>query len=378
MLKEVYVGGVKSCRLSRSKGYSQNGPLATEKDGEGVFFQGEDDDLGLARNANNGGGCKGVWEDVVMNSEDCEGQLQHLHRCLVGRFGSLQVPVPDKAKFPSREEAIRVLKEKSWKFEDEPVFLEFWEPAGCCIKSEEPQEVWVRFMGLPTFLWTRDVFRALGDRCGGFLGNGRSYGDQATSPVGSSLGYGEKKLHSARQKGRNSPSSSAHAAAQMDRGEGGERNEDQRGEQGSWCWSMQGDSSSSQKGVFSGNCGGKAVWRFMEMDEEVENSKEDQGEEELIIKASSGYFRELWWRVIRGRGTKRKFTFVSGGFSCHQCLMNSWEEGSLNSLLHKERFGVNVGSDLTSSNQGTDYAEGISQWVDEAAMEGQMVVCEGS
>ncbi|GFY81333.1 hypothetical protein Acr_01g0011420 [Actinidia rufa] len=40
---------------------------------------------------------------------------------------------------------------------------------GCFVDKNKPEALWVRVLGLPIFLWSEELFRALGDRCGGYI-----------------------------------------------------------------------------------------------------------------------------------------------------------------------------------------------------------------
>ena len=40
---------------------------------------------------------------------------------------------------------------------------------GCCRNGSYPKEVWVKVVGLPLHLWSRDVFKSIGERCEGFI-----------------------------------------------------------------------------------------------------------------------------------------------------------------------------------------------------------------
>ena len=52
----------------------------------------------------------------------------------------------------------------------ERVFLAKWGPeVGCCRNGSHPKEVWVKVVGLPLHLWSREVFKSIGERCGGFI-----------------------------------------------------------------------------------------------------------------------------------------------------------------------------------------------------------------
>ena len=48
--------------------------------------------------------------------------------------------------------------------------LERWRPESGCVKNKNlRKEAWVRVLGLPLHLWTRETLKQIGDRCGGFL-----------------------------------------------------------------------------------------------------------------------------------------------------------------------------------------------------------------
>ena len=40
---------------------------------------------------------------------------------------------------------------------------------GCFRNGSHPKEVWVKVVGLPLHLWSREVFKSVGERCGGFI-----------------------------------------------------------------------------------------------------------------------------------------------------------------------------------------------------------------
>ena len=40
---------------------------------------------------------------------------------------------------------------------------------GCTWKESHAKEVWVRVVGLPLHLWSREVFKRIGECCGGFV-----------------------------------------------------------------------------------------------------------------------------------------------------------------------------------------------------------------
>lgn len=73
-------------------------------------------------------------------------------------------------EFPSKDEAARILREKNWVVNNEPLLLDKWDPVGCCHREgRKPREAWVRALGLPLHLWGNSVFKEIG-RCGGFIG----------------------------------------------------------------------------------------------------------------------------------------------------------------------------------------------------------------
>ena len=48
--------------------------------------------------------------------------------------------------------------------------LEWWNPTvGCGSRKNQVKEVWIRVIGLPLLLWTREILKKLGNRNGGFL-----------------------------------------------------------------------------------------------------------------------------------------------------------------------------------------------------------------
>ena len=68
------------------------------------------------------------------------------------------------------EEAEWVMENGSRIFRGEAMFLEWWSPStGCEGRTYQDSEVWIRVFGLPLHLWTEDILKELGDRCGGFV-----------------------------------------------------------------------------------------------------------------------------------------------------------------------------------------------------------------
>ncbi|KAA8548619.1 hypothetical protein F0562_000303 [Nyssa sinensis] len=135
--------------------------------------------------------------EVEVDLESCSEKIEFLQRYLLGRIVDLNVVVPERmvvqrwvdrkwevtarvkvfdmhgahflSELPSKAEALRVLQ-INWWFDGKPLHLDWWVFTECCYKANNmPTEVWVRFMGVPVFLWCKKVFEILGESCGGFL-----------------------------------------------------------------------------------------------------------------------------------------------------------------------------------------------------------------
>ena len=73
-------------------------------------------------------------------------------------------------EFDFLEESNCVLEGGSNLFRRGVLGLERWNPNSGCVKSKNlVKEVWVRVVGLPLHLWTRETLKQIGDGCGGFL-----------------------------------------------------------------------------------------------------------------------------------------------------------------------------------------------------------------
>ena len=73
-------------------------------------------------------------------------------------------------EFQNKWEADMVLLRGSRRFKDRDFLLQRWGPVvGCTWKESFAKEVWVRVVGLPLHLWSREVFKRIGDCCGGFV-----------------------------------------------------------------------------------------------------------------------------------------------------------------------------------------------------------------
>ena len=73
-------------------------------------------------------------------------------------------------EFEDEEEAERVLKRGTRRFKDKVLQLERWsEEAGCLQVGSQAKEVWVRVVGISLHCWNEDMFKRIGDYCGGFV-----------------------------------------------------------------------------------------------------------------------------------------------------------------------------------------------------------------
>ncbi|RVW39325.1 hypothetical protein CK203_102511 [Vitis vinifera] len=73
-------------------------------------------------------------------------------------------------EFQNKWEADMVLLRGSRRCKDRDFLLQRWGPVvGCTWKESHAKEVWVRVVGLPLHLWSREVFKRIGDCCGGFV-----------------------------------------------------------------------------------------------------------------------------------------------------------------------------------------------------------------
>lgn len=135
--------------------------------------------------------------DVEVEVDSTQNNERFLGRCLVGWMenGALALPMGMELQrwalrswkvtagvqvselggssslftLPLMEAAKRVLAEY-WSFGGRRLDLEWWSLVGCCVKQGEARaEVWVKILGLPIHLWDLEVFREVGDFCGGFL-----------------------------------------------------------------------------------------------------------------------------------------------------------------------------------------------------------------
>ena len=73
-------------------------------------------------------------------------------------------------EFELVSEAERVLARGKRKVLGSVLLMERWHPeVGCFCNGAFANEAWVRVVGLPLHLWNREVFKLIGDGCGGFI-----------------------------------------------------------------------------------------------------------------------------------------------------------------------------------------------------------------
>ncbi|GFY82660.1 hypothetical protein Acr_02g0009000 [Actinidia rufa] len=108
-------------------------------------------------------------KDVVVMPSSCTVIPFLRDRCLVGMLVDWTGAVL-KAKELKRWAEVRRIHNGSWKFEVTRLELIFWEDrCGCFVDKNKPETLLVRVLGLPVFLWSEELFRALADRCGGYI-----------------------------------------------------------------------------------------------------------------------------------------------------------------------------------------------------------------
>ena len=123
---------------------------------------------------------------------------EQLSRCLVGCFGDSFEFVPPLSflkkwayeiwslgrglkifrlggalvlfEFKNKVETNLVLLRGSKVFKEKEFLLHKWGPKVGCFRNEShAKEVWVKVVRLPLHLWSREVFKSIGERCGGFI-----------------------------------------------------------------------------------------------------------------------------------------------------------------------------------------------------------------
>ena len=72
--------------------------------------------------------------------------------------------------FEDSFKAKRVPVRGARRFKENFLHLIRWHPkVGCLRKGGSTKDLWVRELRLPLQLWGREVFKKVGDRCGGFV-----------------------------------------------------------------------------------------------------------------------------------------------------------------------------------------------------------------
>ncbi|RVX00178.1 hypothetical protein CK203_026678 [Vitis vinifera] len=144
-----------------------------------------------------------VW--IQLGEEDVGKGREFLDRCLVGSWGETEMTDADLRDmekwgkqhwklqgemriariggccclivFEFKAEANNVLQRGFRRFKESVIQLKRWDPSvGCSQRREQAKEVWVRVMGLSLHLWNREVFKKIGDSCGGFIAVDESTG----------------------------------------------------------------------------------------------------------------------------------------------------------------------------------------------------------
>lgn len=95
----------------------------------------------------------------------------HQHWLLKGKFS---VVVLGRGlllfEFESPSEAERVLARGKRSIKKNFLILDRWNlEVGCLCKDSFAKEAWVRVVGLPLHMWSREEFKSIGDGCGGFI-----------------------------------------------------------------------------------------------------------------------------------------------------------------------------------------------------------------
>ena len=137
-----------------------------------------------------------VW--IQLGGRALKGRDEQLGRCLMGRWETEDKQCPNLdclklwgrslwnlkggvrfsylggtyflAEFELAEEAERVLRRGNRRVQDKHFQLERWGlEAGCFRHGVHKNLCWVRAVGLPLNFWNQEVFRKLGDSCGGLV-----------------------------------------------------------------------------------------------------------------------------------------------------------------------------------------------------------------
>ena len=73
-------------------------------------------------------------------------------------------------EFENKCEVDLVLLRGSRCIKEREFLLQKWKPeVGCFWNGNHAKEVWVKVVGLPLHIWSREVFKRSGESCGGFI-----------------------------------------------------------------------------------------------------------------------------------------------------------------------------------------------------------------
>ena len=137
-----------------------------------------------------------VW--LKVKEREVHGRLDQMIQCLVGWWGINSTPLPELEyvrswtyqywalkgnlgvvvlgrghllfDFESPSEAERVLARGKRTIKENFIILDRWNPeVGCLCKDSIVDEAWVRVVRLLLHLWSHEVFKRIGDGCGGFV-----------------------------------------------------------------------------------------------------------------------------------------------------------------------------------------------------------------
>lgn len=71
-------------------------------------------------------------------------------------------------EFPNRFMAEQILQGE-WVWKNNEAMLEWWSPLfSCCPSQQKSPSTWIGAIGLPLHLWSKEIFREIDDKCGGW------------------------------------------------------------------------------------------------------------------------------------------------------------------------------------------------------------------
>ena len=184
------------CVNTNSEKEREHGVSKNQRKGE-TSIRGVSRDLSFPKITKNRGKKQ---ETVCLDVSDCmpRGELGTLKYCLVGRWkmrldpflllqeleswakvvwrlkGHVIVALLNQdllyLEFSSQKEAKWVLKNRKKILKGNALHLEWWNlSVDCACKKDQAKEAWIRVVGLPLHLWTREIQEKLGGCCGDFL-----------------------------------------------------------------------------------------------------------------------------------------------------------------------------------------------------------------